>query len=267
MMRNNGEKNRNMHFMLSGSVKKDYIGTSTTIAYNDTIVEGVYLSKSAQFKKPINLDGYYNLSLYGNYSFPITKIKCNMSITLNGSTSRFPSMINNQISFTQSNNEGISFQLSSNISKKNDFTISSNSSYNQSINSLQESLNSNYFNQNSKLKLNLQPWKGLYFGGDLSNQIYTGLAANINRNFTLISANLGYRFLKNEQMDIKLGVYDMLRQNNSLTRNTTETYYEDVRNSIIQRYYMLTLTWKPKFFFKDGGGNIPENDPKKHYGH
>ncbi len=66
-----------MHFMLSGSFKKDYIGTSTTIAYNDTIVEGVYLARSAQFKKPINLDGYYNLSLYGNYSFPITKIKCN----------------------------------------------------------------------------------------------------------------------------------------------------------------------------------------------
>jgi hypothetical protein len=39
-----------------------------------------------------------------------------------------------------------------------------------------------------------------------------------------------------------------MKQNNSISRNTTETYYEDVQTNVLQRYFMLTFTYNLKYF-------------------
>ena len=66
---------------------------------------------------------------------------------------------------------------------------------------------------------------------------------------------IGYKFLKEKQADLRLSVFDIMKQNNSIGRNTTETYYEDVQNNILQRYYMLTFTYNLKYF-KDSGKTV-----------
>lgn len=63
-------------------------------------------------------------------------------------------------------------------SEKLDFTLSSNSTFSHISNSLQTTLNSTYLNQNTRFKIQANPWKGLVFQTDLSHQYYQGLSAS-----------------------------------------------------------------------------------------
>jgi hypothetical protein len=47
-----------------------------------------------------------------------------------------------------------------------------------------------------------------------------------------------------------LSVFDLLNQNQSITRTTTENYIEDVNTKVLKRYFMLTFTLNLKNFGK-----------------
>jgi len=140
--------------------------------------------------------------------------------------------------------------LSSNVSEELDFTISSNTSYNDVKNTLQPDLNSAYVQQNSKFKININPKFGLVFSAEYNNQLYTGLNDGFNQNIHLLNAALGFKFMKDKKADLRLFVFDILGQNNSIQRNITETYIEDTQTTILQRYFMLTFTYNIKKYFK-----------------
>ena len=92
------------------------------------------------------------------------------------------------------------------------------------------------------------PWKGLVLQTDLNHQYYNGLSQSLNQSYLLWNVAIGYKFLKNKAADIRFSVYDILKQNTSITRNVTDTYYEDVRTNVLQRFFMLTFTYNLKYF-------------------
>ena len=47
---------------------------------------------------------------------------------------------------------------------------------------------------------------------------------------------------------MRITAFDILKQNNSLQRNISETYYEDVRTQVLSQYFMLTFTWNIRKF-------------------
>ena len=200
------------------------------------------------FLHSINLNGYFNIRSFNNYTFPLTKIKSKLNLNLGGVYSRSPGMINNSINYSNNYNVGLGFVLSSNISEKFDFTLSSNSTYNNISNTMQSGLNSNYYNQNSKLKIQLMPWKGLVIQTDINHQYNSGLSANYNQNYILWNAAIGYKFLKNNAGEFRLTVFDIMKQNKSISRNTTETYYEDVQTNVLEQYLLLSFTYNIKSF-------------------
>ncbi len=243
------KKNTAFFALLGGSLTKNYIVNSTFIASYDTLIAPtILLSKGSQISKPINIDGYYNLRSFVNYSFPINKLKLKINLNAGGSVNRTPALINEKINYADNSNVNAGVAITSNISTLWDFTLSSNTSYSLITNSLQTSLNSSYINQNTRFKIQANPWKGLVIVTDLSHQYYNGLSASYNQNFMLWSAAIGYKFLKEKQADLRLSVYDILKQNNSISRTTSETYYQDVQTNILQRYFMLTFTYNLKFF-------------------
>jgi hypothetical protein len=56
------------------------------------------------------------------------------------------------------------------------------------------------------------------------------------------------RFLKNQRGEIKLTAFDMLKQNNSVARNVTDVYIEDVQINVLQRYFLFTFTYNIRNF-------------------
>jgi hypothetical protein len=251
--------------LLSGTLTQNYISNGIYIASHDSVVSpGIILSEGSQFTMPVNLDGYYGIRSFLNYSFTIPKIKSNLSLNFGGTFTSSPGLINNDLNKAISTNAGLGFVLSSNISEKIDFTISSNSTYNTISNTLQADRNSSYFNQNTKFKIQLMPTKSLVVQTDLNHQYYSGLSQNFNQNYLLWNAAIGYKFLKSKLAEIRLSVYDILKQNNSITRNTTESYYEDIQTNVLQRYLMLTFTYNLKYFTTSGETSIFKSGNKNH---
>ena len=246
----NTDKATSFFALIGGNYSNNYIGNSTLIANRDTTVyNDIFLQRGSQIIRPVNLDGYYSLRSFINYTFPIKKIKTNLSVNVSGNYNNVPGMINTNINYAKTATGGLGLVFSSNISEKYDFTLSSNSSYSNIQNTLQTSSNTNYFSQVSKLKITANPWKGLILQSEYSNTYYSGLTSAFNQSISLWNAAIGYKFLKNKQAELRLTVYDILNQNNSVSRTNTDSYIQDSQTNVLNRYYMLTFTYNFKKYF------------------
>ncbi len=256
----NVKKGSSVFLMIAGSLTQDYIGNTTTIAFRDTLIEesNILLRRGAQLIRPENMNGNRSFRTFANYSMPLKKIKCNLNLNAGATLSRIPGKVNNQLNYSQNLTPSVGVVISSNISEKVDFTLSSNTSVTDVSNSLQTTLNSRFTNQNSRFRIQAQPWKGLVIQTDINHQVFKGISGGFNNNFLLWNAGVGYKFLKKRAAELRLTAFDMLKQNNSLSRNITETYYEDVQTNVLQRFYMLTFTYNLRAF-KMPEGKAPQS--------
>ena len=109
-------------------------------------------------------------------------------------------------------------------------------------------LEQNYFQHNASVNLNLLSKTGWFFQNDLNNQYYKGLSEGFNQSYFLWNMSAGKKIFKDRKGEIKLGVFDLLKQNRSINRNITSEYIEDVRNEVLQQYFMLTFTYNLRNF-------------------
>ena len=222
-----------------------YITNATYTATRDSaLTKTVILTNGSQLSKPVNLDGYWSYRTLATYSFPLKKLKTTLNLNGGFTYTQQPGLINNINN--QSKNYGYTggAVFASNISEYIDFTISYNAGYNKVKNTLQPQLNTTYYSGNAVASINLLSKNGWVFHTDLNNQLYTGLSSGFNQRYTLWNASAGKKFLKNQRGDLRLSVFDILKQNQSITRNVTESYIEDVQTNVLQRYFMLTFTYK-----------------------
>ena len=244
------EKSTSFFTLLGGNYSSNYIGNSTLIANRDTTVyNSIYLQKGSQIIRPINLNGYYTVRSFINYTFLLKKLKTNMSVNLSGNYTNIPGLINLNTNYAKTATGGLGLVFSSNISEKIDFIISSNSSYSHINNTLQTSSNTTYISQISKIKITANPYKGFVFQSEYINSYYSGLTSAFNQSISLWNAAIGYKFLKDKKAELRVTVYDLLNQNNSITRTNTDSYIQDSQTNVLNRYYMLTFTYNFKKYF------------------
>ncbi|GAB3173963.1 outer membrane beta-barrel family protein [Telluribacter humicola] len=253
---------RNFFVFGSANYTANSITNSTFVADRPMVLpNGLQLERGAQLTTPVNLDGAWNTRVFVNYGSPIKPIKVNVNLNSGVNYNRSPGLINNQLNI--SNNYALSqgIVLSSNISPKLDFTLSFNGNYNIVRNSIQPQLDNNFFTQVSSARVNWIFGKGFVFQTDVTNQSYRGLGQGFNQNFTLWNASLGKKFLKDNRGELKLTMFDILAQNNSISRNVTETYVEDVTSRVLTQYGMLTFTYTLRNF-----GKAPAPAPRRERG-
>lgn len=252
----NTKKSHVFFVMAGGGLTQNYIANHTIIAQNDTTVNnGVFLPAGAQLTMPVNLSGQFNLRSFVTYGLPLSFMKCNLNLSAGVTYSRTPGMLNGQTNFAHSPSGNLGVSISSNISTKIDFTVASNSSLTYVKNTLRSNINSSFFNQNTRAKVYWDIWKGIVFTSELSHQLYTGLSDGFNQNYFLWNLGLAKKFLKNNAAEVKFTVFDVLNQNNSITRNITDVYTEDVETVVLNRYFMLTFTYNFRHFKKSVSGS------------
>lgn len=245
----NPARSRTFLLFFFGSLSNDVVATSTLIARNDTLLpNGMQLPKGGQFSQPVNLDGFGSIRSMITYGFMANPIKTNINFNGGVGYTRSPGMVNGQenVSNTLSLSAGVVF--SSNISENLDFTLNYRGNYNVVENTLRPQLNNNYFYHLSGAKVNWILLKHWVLRNDLFNYMYTGLGEDFNENYWLWNVSFGRKFLANDLGELTLGVYDLLDQSKSVTRNVTSNYVEDVRTNVLNRYFMLTFTYKIRNF-------------------
>lgn len=246
----NPQKARNTFIMFMAQNTHNYIGTSTTIATADTSVNNIALRRGSQLTMPVNLSGYWNVRSFLMYSLPAKFIKSNINTMTGVTYARTPSLINNRqnLSHATTLTEGVT--LSSNVSKEIDFTVSYSANYNIVKNTIRPELDNNYFYHTAGAKLNWIFLKSIVFQTEATQTLYSGLSGGFNQNYLLWNAAIGKKFMKGNAGEIKLSVFDLLNQNNSISRTVTETYLEDTRSQVLNRYFLLTFTYTFKKFKK-----------------
>jgi hypothetical protein len=227
----------------------NYVANATYIAAADSLLNNsIVLNKGAQLTKPVNLNGYLSLRSLVTYALPVKFIKSNLNVSGGFNWSKIPGMVNYINSMTNNYAWLGGAGVSSNISEYVDFNLSYNISYNIANNALLQQQNNTYTIQSTGLQVNLLSKKGWFIQNDVSNQSYSGLSSGFNQNYWLWNAAAGKKFLKKQAGELKLSVFDLLKQNRSIARTVTESYIEDVQNQVLTQYFMLTFSYKLKNF-------------------
>lgn len=227
------------------------IVNSTFIAQEPTTLpNGIVLERGAKLTTPVNVNGSWNARTFISYGKPVAPLKLNVNVNTGFNYVRSPGLINNVSNFSNTYAISQGLVLSSNISQNLDFTLSYNGNYNIVRNTIQPNLNNNYYTSGIGGRVNWIFGKGFVLQTDVTNQQYRGLGEGYNQNFTLWNASFGKKFLKNNAGELKLTVFDILKQNNSITRNVTETYVQDMTSQVLTQYAMLTFTYTLKNFGK-----------------
>ena len=244
--RANTDKATNFFLFLNATNTINYVANSTAIFQRDTLINEVFAAAGSQFIQPVNLNGFWNTRTFLTYGFPITKMKSNMNVNGGFVYLRTPTLINALKNYANAFTFNAGLNLSSNISKKIDFTIAYSANYTLVRNTLQEQNNTNFFNHTASAKFNYQFWKGFVFNTAVSNILNAGGSSKFNTSFWLLNASLAYKFLKDESLELKFSVNDILNQNRNIARNVTEIYTEDIQSLALKRYFMGTITYTLK---------------------
>ncbi len=246
---NNLSKSSSLFLLLMVSKTNDYIGNNTIVAERDTVLtEGITLNRGSQFSKPSNLDGYWNARTFLSYGMPINFLKSNLNFNSGITYSRVPGLTNGIENISQNTVFTQGVVLGSNISERVDFTISYNGSYNIVRNSIQSTLNDNFYLHAIGMKFNWIFWKGINLRNDLNQQMYRGLSSEFNQDFLLWNVSVGKKLFKHERGEIRITVFDLLNKNRSINRSVTETYIEDVNTQVLQQYMMVSFIYNVRNF-------------------
>jgi hypothetical protein len=245
----NPDNAASLFLFLSGTVTTDYMGSSLLIASEDTILpSGVQIGKGAQYTRPVNLDGYYTITHFGAYSIPFKKLKSNFNANWSYGLISSPGLINGIKNISMSHTVSGGLAITSNISERVDFTLAWSGTYVNAMNSTATAANSSYYYHTPSAKLNLLLGKSFVFNTDFNFSSYRGLGTGFNQDYILWNASFAYKFAPKDQCEFRITAFDILGQNNSLSRTISETYLEDVRTQVLQQYFMLTFTWNLKKF-------------------
>jgi hypothetical protein len=266
-MQTNLSNGSNLFTLLFLSYTKNYIGTKTIVAKNDTTFQGYQINKGTQISFPVNLDYSFSARTMLNYGFPVNFISSNLNLNASYNYSLTPSLFNENLNFNQNHGFGAGFNLSSNISEKIDFRVSYSPTYNFSRNDMQSSLNTDYLVHTASGFVNLIFFDDYFIRNDLAYYYNTGLSADVNRAFYLWNVGVGMYIFSDKSGVLKFEINDVLNQNESLNKTISETYIEEKSNRVLRQYFLLTFTYNLKIF--GGGSPPPERDdrhgPNRHW--
>jgi len=232
-------------FFLASYQRTDhYIANSTTTAQRDSILTGGVLQQAGtQLVVPVNLDDSWTASTFLTYSLPVTFFKSVLNLSSGFSYAHTPGLVNDFENFSKTSTMTVGSVLSSNISEDVDFTLSYTGNYNIARNTLDQTLNSNYYSHVASLKLNLIFWKGVVFRNEVSNTLTNGLSAGYDQDIVLWNISLGKKFFKDDRGELRLTATDILNQNKNISRTVTDTYIQDTQNNVLRQYVILVFTY------------------------
>ncbi|CAL67935.1 outer membrane beta-barrel protein [Christiangramia forsetii] len=202
-----------------------------------------------------NVDGVINGNLGGSYSKTFKKDarELRLRLRMNTGYNRNVGFINAVKYKSDQFNLSPGFQMTYAI----DELLEINPGYTLNYNDISYDINSgrdqSYTNHALSLETTTYFPENVVFGNDISFNHYGNVAPGFDNTSLLWNMSLGYQFLK-DNATLKVKVYDLLDQNVDTRRLVGDDYIQDVNNLVLQRYAMLSFTYKLSSF---GGGKPP----------
>jgi hypothetical protein len=235
------------------------IGTNSSITKNKIANSIDTLARGVQITKPINLDGAYNAAVFFVYgkNAKNKKLKgANMNANTLVNYNRNVSLLYKQKNY--SNAILISQTIGINYNKKAlDMGVNASVAYNSITYSLQPKLNSDYFVQTYSTDFSYSFLKRFIISSDFDYIINSGLSSGFNQKIPYWNAGIACQLFKKKDGELKLSVNDILNQNQSVTRSTSDNFIQDVNSNVLRRYFMLTFTYNLRKGSAPTNNNMP----------
>ncbi len=204
-----------------------------------------------QYTKPINLNGAFNLNGTFNVGFPIKKMSggnfnTNTRIAYNRDVNLlYDIKVSDTVkNFTNNLNIGEDLRLSYNYKEKLDLGLGVSVNYNSVKYTVQSSRNTSYYTHTYSADITYTLPAGFILSTDFDYTLNTGRSDGFNQNYAIWNGSLAKEVFKNRKGEIRLSVFDILEQNQSVVRNIGSNSIEDVQSSVLNRFFMLTFTYK-----------------------
>ena len=257
----------NAFVFLAGNYSTGIISNKTIYASGDTVFQpegiDVILLPGGQIRFPVNLDHSMGFNTMINLSYFVKPIKSNVSLVTGGGYSQTPEYAADQISTSNAYSLLNSLIITSNISSNVDFTLSYTSNYSLAKNSVESLDDEEYWYQSASAKLNLLFWKGFVVNTDIVGQNNKGLSLGYNEKYLVWNASVGKKFLKNQAAELRIGAYDILNQNNSISRSVSASEIRDTRVNTYKRYFLVLFTYN----LRANRGQEPQQQQQQQDGH
>ncbi len=207
------------------------------------IVNDITVQGPIQITRYANVNGYFSGRTFITLGLPFKNPKLkgsSVSITNSSSYTKDVSLLRSvkYHSNTFSINQGVGV----NINKtKIDFGVKANLAYSnvQYSNPLQSDLN--YYTQTYSGDVTYTFPKNFILSTNFNYLINTGLGAGYNQSIPLWNASFSKQVFKKKNGELKLSVNDILNQNQSIVRSSSDNYFQDTRSMVLKRYFMVSF--------------------------
>ena len=248
----------NYTFYLSAEHSLNFIGTKIYKAAADTFIReaGIVLLKNIELAFPVNIDHSSNIKTVFNFGFPFKPFRSKINLTSGFNYAQTPGYINDRLNRYNLYSTINGITINSDISENIDFALTYTNNYSIIRNTIATSV----INVNNDPRFTYQTvgakviwifWKGIIIHSDLLKQYEKGFL-NYNQYDLLLNGFIGKKLFKDENGEIKIGVFDLLNQYKNIVHTVSPQYIRDTRTNNLGRYFMITFTYNLNDFKGQG---------------
>ena len=246
----NKRKTNNLSVTMNASTTARKISNAITLNTTgaNLLVDGYSLPNGAQYIKPLNLDGAYASGVNIYYSISMKNPKSSINIMSWINNSKEVSLFNAVKGYTFRNTYGGRLSFNLNLKDWLDLGLSGNSTVNFIQYTIAGRKNANFYNHRISAEPTINTKKGWLFTNDFDYIMFRGNASAINQSIPLWNAGVAKLFGQARKAELRLTIFDLLNANKSIYRNVELNYIEDVRQEVLNRYFLLSFTYHLRKF-------------------
>lgn len=222
---------------------------------------GVYLSTNATFQdnaigqsintdfsgrttyQAVNVDGNLFLNIYGGYFYKLKKLNLDIYGGPELNYSKNSNLLNGLQNVNYSTTYGFRIELGKSGEKQN-FSFMPQVGYTHAKSTLRPDVVTKYFTSESVASF----WTKLPYKFEFSTSVFMRLREKTdvftgNQNSTKWDAYVAKKFLKKENLELRLAVFDILDQNIGFNRTTNSNVITQNSFENLRRFWMLSLQY------------------------
>jgi len=239
------------------------VNASTTV--NDIQSAIVPNNKGGQTTTYVNLNGTYSVAGYFDYGWSLKSPKSNLNLISNIGYSQSQTLVDSTVAglkgfqhdYARNTTLSEAVSWTTNIKKNFDMNLSATSNYTIARNTLHPQQDFNYFSQVVDAEITAYTNSGWLIATTFTYTYTDNQVPGYNASIPLISPSIAKELFRKKNGEIRLSVFDLLRENTSVSKTVSLNRVSTSRTSTLQRYAMLTFTYNLNNFAGRGQKRMP----------
>jgi hypothetical protein len=222
-----------------------FVGTNVNLVQDKIVNNTISLGRAgAQLRIPENVDGYYNLTAFANYSKPFQNRRYVLALNATVNYNHNINLIDSARNVGNNVIASPGFRFEFNPKDWFEWDFGARYTLNSARYSLpgQQDLDFSSWSLTSNSRIDVPGGWTLRY--DFEYILNSGLAAGVNANVALLNASLEKTLFKKKNGFLRLSGFDIFNQNKNVSRTVNGNSITDTRVNRLTRYFMLTFTYR-----------------------